>query len=332
MVGSVARNPHTGSRSEILADYLFSSWGTVTPARRQDDHGIDLYCALTEPLGKLAKVTDYYSVQVKSNSLAWRFKTADEMRWLIEYPLPLFLACVNKKEHEVSVYHTMARYFAPFYPLPQRLVLMPSRGILGESVQWKGGEEYSLSAPIIRASLEDFHDEQKLARLRNVLRQWIEFDTHNGILRRLGILRFRMPHKYSTNELVPEGGFVEQGMTLPTDSQLTRAIAALFEVVDCVGDQLKTRGDPAGALYAALLVRYLRTSRETEFANDPRWRREVSSSVEMNISLALNQMLPAGTLLTYMFQELDGVTRSIGEIPRVSAYLNNSKATGEKQL
>src|SRR5579863_7636822 len=36
MIGSVAANFHEGSRSEILADYLFSSWGTVSPVRRQD--------------------------------------------------------------------------------------------------------------------------------------------------------------------------------------------------------------------------------------------------------------------------------------------------------
>jgi hypothetical protein len=38
MPGAIARNPHEGSRSEVLADYLFSSWGTVSPVRRQDDH------------------------------------------------------------------------------------------------------------------------------------------------------------------------------------------------------------------------------------------------------------------------------------------------------
>jgi hypothetical protein len=30
MTGAYAPNPHEGSRSEILADYLFSSWGTVS--------------------------------------------------------------------------------------------------------------------------------------------------------------------------------------------------------------------------------------------------------------------------------------------------------------
>lgn len=66
--GVVAANPHEGSRSEILADYLFSGWGTVTPVRRQDDFGVDLYCTLTDRIGKRAVVTDYFTVQVKSTN------------------------------------------------------------------------------------------------------------------------------------------------------------------------------------------------------------------------------------------------------------------------
>jgi hypothetical protein len=51
MTGAIAFGFHEGSRSEILSDYLFSAWGTVTPVRRQDDYGLDLYCTLTARLG-----------------------------------------------------------------------------------------------------------------------------------------------------------------------------------------------------------------------------------------------------------------------------------------
>lgn len=60
--GAVAANLHEASRAEIFADYLFSAWGTVTPARRQSDHGLDLYCTLTERIGQLARVREYFSV------------------------------------------------------------------------------------------------------------------------------------------------------------------------------------------------------------------------------------------------------------------------------
>src|SRR5262250_1791828 len=106
MTGAVAANPHKGSRSEILADYLFSAWGTVTPVRRQDDYGLDLYCTLTDRIGRRARVREYFSVQVKSTSDPWEFNDADSVKWLVEQPLPLFLSTVNKREGIVRVYNT----------------------------------------------------------------------------------------------------------------------------------------------------------------------------------------------------------------------------------
>src|SRR6266568_6446821 len=73
MPSSYTLNFKEGSRSEILADYLFSQWGAVTPVRRQDDFGIDLYCTLFDRIGQSAVVRDYFSVQVKSTLDPWIF-------------------------------------------------------------------------------------------------------------------------------------------------------------------------------------------------------------------------------------------------------------------
>jgi hypothetical protein len=48
MGGKLASNLHEGARSEILADYVLSGWGSVSPARVHDDHGVDLFCTLME--------------------------------------------------------------------------------------------------------------------------------------------------------------------------------------------------------------------------------------------------------------------------------------------
>jgi hypothetical protein len=72
-IGSIAPSLHEGSRSEILADYLFSSWGTVTPVRQQDDYGLDLSCTLVEMVGRRARVRDYFAAQVKSTESPWVF-------------------------------------------------------------------------------------------------------------------------------------------------------------------------------------------------------------------------------------------------------------------
>ena len=167
MPSAFAPNLKEGSRSEILADYLFSPWGAVTPVGRQDDFGIDLYCSLFDRIGQRAVVREYFSVQVKSDLGPWFFEGQEEVRWLVEYPSPLFLACVNKKKGSVAVYQLMPR-FARWAPgsssLPDRLELTPSDKDYTESVGWIEGAEFTLQAPIIKVTLADFIDEEKEAR------------------------------------------------------------------------------------------------------------------------------------------------------------------------
>jgi hypothetical protein len=66
MPGSVAANLHEGSRSEYLAQFVFSSFGTAIPVPHQEDSGLDIYCTLLERDGQRAWPRAYYSVQVKS--------------------------------------------------------------------------------------------------------------------------------------------------------------------------------------------------------------------------------------------------------------------------
>src|SRR5947207_910151 len=97
-VGSIAPNLHEGSRSEYLAQYIFSGFGTAVPVPHQEDTGLDIYCTLLERVGRRAWPLAYYSVQVKSTMDRWIFDGAESVRWIIEHPLPIFLCVVNKAE------------------------------------------------------------------------------------------------------------------------------------------------------------------------------------------------------------------------------------------
>jgi hypothetical protein len=55
--------------------------GPVTPVRRTDDFGIDLYSAMFDQRGRGAAVRDYFSVQVKSGLIASEFEAAEQIRW-----------------------------------------------------------------------------------------------------------------------------------------------------------------------------------------------------------------------------------------------------------
>jgi hypothetical protein len=67
LTGSVAPNFHEGSRSEYLARFVFSVFGTAVPVPHQEDSGLDLHCTLLTPDDdQRAWPHGYYAVQVKS--------------------------------------------------------------------------------------------------------------------------------------------------------------------------------------------------------------------------------------------------------------------------
>ena len=74
--GSIAANFHEGSRSEYLAQFAFSAFGTAIPVPHQEDSGLDMYCTLLEQEGRRAWPRAYYSVQVKSTMAPWVFSAA----------------------------------------------------------------------------------------------------------------------------------------------------------------------------------------------------------------------------------------------------------------
>lgn len=311
MPGAVVSNLHHASRAEVLADYLFSLWGTVTPARRQDDHGIDLYCTLMETIGRLSRVLDYYSVQVKSNAAPWNFKTEDEIRWLFDYPTPLFLACVDQSGLTLSIYQTMPRFLAGMWPPGKRIELVPSDAAVGTCAQWKDGERFNLSAPILRITLEDLARGDRLDLYRNVLRFWIAADRDACALRRMGVLRMRMPHEYRVNEL-PTFSNSEQGMTRPNEEQRAAGVRTAVEVLDYIGDQLLRAGEREGAVYAALLFRRLVELNAAFFINGmPPLGHDGRSPLERGLGYAVNDvLLPCGKS-TWLFEGLEILTKEL---------------------
>ena len=248
MPGSIAANFHSGSRSEVLADYLFSTCGTVTPVRHQSDYGVDLYCTLTDRLGQRSVVQDYYVVQVKSNTNPWSFRDRPSVDWLVQHPAPLLLACVDKKQSVLCVYHLMPRFTVWAHEdRPESLELTPGHGDAGNCVQWKDGISFSLSAPILRATLEDLIDESRLPKLRSVLECWIRLDRNNCDLMRAGLPRFRMPPSYRTNEEPDAATVLEMTSWLADPLSGKGGIVASTESAEWIGGQLMNEGDREGA-------------------------------------------------------------------------------------
>jgi hypothetical protein len=324
MPGVLPRNFRSANRSEVLAHFLLSTWGTVTSVTPIDDYGIDLYCTLTENVGRQSIVTDYYSVQVKSTDDPWVFETQEAIRWLFDYSTPLFLGCVDRTKTVLSIYQTMPRFLASFWPDTTRLTLEPSTDDEGRCAQWTGNGQFSLSAPIIRVSLAELSDPARLDSLRKTFQYWVKQENYNCDLRRVGILRFRMPDKYKVNEAPTNSGLAEQGRWRVTPEQLERAVRTLVEVVDCVGRQLLGANDRESAMYAALLLRHVFDSRKQDLAGDPRWSQGSMPGTVHKISYSLNQLLNLVGPTNGTFEGLDQLASLVRELPVAAKYLSST--------
>jgi hypothetical protein len=200
MAGSIAANLHEGSRSEYLAQFVFSSFGTAFPVPHQEDSGIDFYCTLTERVGQRAWPRSYYAVQVKSEMEPWVFKDADEVRWIIEHPLPIFLCIVRKSDARILVYHTSPRFAAWAAPIQQnRLKLVPRTDTKGLTVDcdWlSGGDTFTLSAPILDFTIQELLEDDFHAQVKQVLQHWIDYDLKNLVRIRNGMPTMWVPYDY----------------------------------------------------------------------------------------------------------------------------------------
>jgi hypothetical protein len=327
VTGSVAANAHEGSRSELLADYMFSGWGTVTPVRRQDDHGIDLYCTLTERVGKRAQVTDYFVVQVKSNMKPWKFRD-EGVRWLVEYPIPLFLACVDKKKGILRVYNVTGRFrIKAFNPtLPPSIDLNPEDTDSGTTADWQAGNTHSLSAPILKVNLADLIDQAKMRELRQVFNQWVRVEHDNCSLLRQGLLRFRLPPSYKTNA-PPDPSIIQVDPHALDLAHLRKATLTTAEAVEFLGSQLFVRGDRMAGVLATLMVNHLRRgSYENFFDGEIGW----ITPIPGELSFLCHQLNKELETVKGAYDGVDEVARAFAQIPLVQTFLSQAGKMGKK--
>jgi hypothetical protein len=257
-VGSIAPNLHEGSRSEYLAQYVFSSFGTAVPVPHQEDTGLDIYCTLLEREGRRAWPRAYYAVQVKSNMEPWIFDSEESVRWIIEHPLPIFLCVVRKPEARIFVYQTTPRFAAWILPLHKtRLELVPGTETRAQSIvtSWEEGGSFELKAPILNFTIEDALDDSFRARIATVLKFWIDNDQENIFRVKCGNPHFQAPYEYETNTAGGIGGTGDFGGPF-SDQSAQRAEAVLKELLSHITTHYyKNKELVSAAIYATALRR-----------------------------------------------------------------------------
>lgn len=263
--GAVPANLYQGSRSEYLAQYVFSMFGTATLVPHQEDFGLDLFCTLTKQSGGRAEPYAYYAVQIKSTPDPWDFGNEASVRWILDYPAPLLFCVVNKKAAELTVYHVLSRFQAAILsPMPATLTMLP--GQPGTADGAPGGRPRSgfnangqleLGPPILKFTISDLLDDDKYETFARILDYWITRDLDNVVRRRFGMRIASGPSRYTTNQEPPAGGFARLSMTWMPPEIRQAAGNTAAEHLDWIGEVLRAEGDETGALLAALLIRRL---------------------------------------------------------------------------
>lgn len=305
MVGAIVENFHEGSRSEYLAQYIFSSFGTAVAVPHHEDHGVDFFCTLTEKIGQMAWAKASYTVQVKSDLKPWIFQSAESVEWLIKHPLPLFLGVIDKKSVTLRVYHTAPRFCIwGLGDLPERLEMTPTEETVGRSTQWSEDHKFPL-VPILAIEIARLADDDYRKNARSILDFWIESENSNLTRIRVGHLSWKMPDTFETNTL-PKGGSVEQWLTMPSEELLNSGIRHLSEGLECMGSQFHATGKFVAAVEAALLHKYLHEN-TAAFPNDEYYH---AGKLSMLVSSLLNK-LPAEQRRDYAYAGVDEIQKRL---------------------
>jgi hypothetical protein len=264
--GSVAANFHEAGRSEYLAHYVFSGFGTSFLVPRQEDIGIDLFCTLAERHGQHAWAMSPYTVQVKSADGPWKISGRNAIAWLINHPLPVFFCVANATQLRFRVFQTSPRFHLWSLvqsDLPDEITLVPGTGPNGRCLEWDPkGWTFSLSAPIADFTVGDLSNKKQFTTIRKVFEWWLAYEDDNIMRFRMGVPLATLPAAYRTNEIHPPG-LKHHASTYArsmTDAQLQPSLHWLSEMLSHLPTRLYKNGDATGALIGATLLRHLKSA------------------------------------------------------------------------
>jgi hypothetical protein len=231
-IGSIAYGFHEGGRSEYLAQYAFSAFGTSILVPRQEDSGVDLQCGLGERIGHRVLIRASYLVQVKSNRKDIEFEDADAVRWLLSQVVPLFVALVDKSTATIEVYQTLSAVMQSARSTPKTATLSFDADATKQFSIMEGDNlTIPLGSPILSFDAGDLSDDTVRRNLHEVLAFWIELVAENVQQAQYGLPMFQYPKNYVTNTVHKGPWGVTGNLASVSDEALTRLKNATFKTL-----------------------------------------------------------------------------------------------------
>jgi hypothetical protein len=199
--GALANNFHEGSRSEYLAQYFFSGFGSSFQVPHQEDYGIDLFCSIGDQIGKLLCIENYFYVQVKSNQNDINYDDEMSCRWIISHRYPLFICIVSKKNNNLSIYSTFRLSQIAHHP-KIRAILLKFDDNIGNIVKENDDcFEYYLGKPIIDTKANRINENETMKLYKEIIRSWVIIDQENINRKNDGMNITVFPDKYESNKI-----------------------------------------------------------------------------------------------------------------------------------
>lgn len=274
MPGVLPKNFRGGSRSEYLAQYIFSTLGVSVPVPHQEDIGADFHCTLAEPDGKRLIFKGSFLAQVKSvsekNQLYFgglddkREWKQEGVKWLFGQELPLLIGLVDKDKLSMDLFSTSNMWQALYKAgKPSTILLQPNIPSgsddvvrfptsepqtnwplgMGDGLLWK----IPLGPALVAIGIDDLEDEQKLQTFRRKLQWAVDLEQNNIRYARLKVHFSRWPVKIKTNHLGPniEYGVGLAGAKLP-GMNVNEQLRAMAPIIGTLALNYELQNDHIG--------------------------------------------------------------------------------------
>lgn len=197
MPGIRDRNLRSGDLHEELGIFLLKAVALVAPVPRQEDVGNDAFATLIRPDGNRRLIPDVsFMVQLKSASIqSVSYTTLDEIAWIRELEVPLFIGRVDLKKARIELFTTLRLHQIVLEDSYDGIELLLDRA--DESSNMPNIRRFNLGSPIHAWSMADVTEPEFLSKTYAVLRPHVDILRRNRLLR--GI-QFQQLLKWVTGE------------------------------------------------------------------------------------------------------------------------------------